>query len=111
MTDFQNLQSELQRQRGALLQRLDAIRGDFAQGRSADSEDQAQERENDEALSAIESETERELALIDRSLSKLARGHYGFCENCGKEISPQRMSALPYATHCIHCAQGEHHAH
>ncbi len=110
MNDRRDIQANLTRQRHALRMRLDAIRRDFATGRSADAEDQAQERENDDALGEIQRETERELALVERSLSRLDQGLYGRCESCGEGIPAERLAALPYAIHCIHCAEGETHA-
>ncbi len=111
MNDKRDIQATLTRQRHALRMRLDAIRRDFATGRSADAEDQAQERENDDALGEIKRETERELALVERSLSRLDQGLYGRCESCGEGIPAERLAALPYAIHCIHCAEGQTHAH
>ncbi len=111
MSDMHELKSNLERERETLRQRIEAIRRDFEKGRSADAEDQAQERENDDALSEIRREAELELSLINRSLSKLAQGRYGCCEKCGKAIPAERLAVLPYAIHCIDCAEGEQHAH
>lgn len=30
-------------------------------------------------------------------------GTYGFCEDCGQKIDPERLEALPEATRCINC--------
>jgi RNA polymerase-binding transcription factor DksA len=27
----------------------------------------------------------------------------GICDNCGKDIAPERVQALPQAALCIHC--------
>ena len=32
------------------------------------------------------------------------QGRYGFCLECGAEISQPRLEALPYASLCIDCA-------
>ena len=32
-----------------------------------------------------------------------AKGVYGLCEDCGKEIGAERLEALPSATRCIAC--------
>ena len=37
------------------------------------------------------------------AMERLAEGTYGICENCGKEISPERLEARPQATLCIDC--------
>jgi DnaK suppressor protein len=56
----------------------------------------------DFALAQIRSEM---LANIDRSLENLDRGEYGRCLECGDEISPLRLKALPFAVRCRECAE------
>lgn len=46
-----------------------------------------------------------DLTRIVEAERKLDQGTYGTCERCGKEISEQRLKAIPYATHCIECAE------
>lgn len=65
-------------------------------------------------------EREKDLALlmnleefqqrIDEALECIERGIYGICEDCGREIDPERLEALPYTTLCIDC-QNEEEAH
>ena len=43
------------------------------------------------------------LDRIDSALERLDAGSYGICERCGKQINPERMEALPYATMCVEC--------
>lgn len=107
----QPLQQQLQAKREQLIQRIEAIQADFAQGRSEDSQERAIESENDDALNAIGHEAEQELRLVEHALQQLDQGRYGICESCGETISEQRLAALPYANLCIDCAQGETHAH
>jgi len=35
----------------------------------------------------------------------LETGDYGLCTQCGDEINPARLDALPYVTTCINCAE------
>lgn len=50
--------------------------------------------------------THREdLQKIDEALRKLEEGTYGICEDCGEEISEQRLKILPYAIYCIDCKE------
>jgi DnaK suppressor protein len=61
------------------------------------------------------SERAKMLSLIDglrhrlddvrAALHRVERGIYGRCERCGKEISPERLEAVPTARLCIVCAQ------
>jgi phage/conjugal plasmid C-4 type zinc finger TraR family protein len=45
----------------------------------------------------------RELIAIERALAKMATGNFGFCEECGEEIPPKRLSVLPEARLCAGC--------
>jgi DnaK suppressor protein len=41
---------------------------------------------------------------VDRALEKLDEGTYGTCDDCGREIGPERLEAAPWAALCIDCA-------
>lgn len=45
-----------------------------------------------------------ELLKMAEAQRKLEEGSYGICEECGEEISEQRLAAMIYAIHCLHCA-------
>jgi len=50
--------------------------------------------------------THREnLLKIDEALRKLDEGTYGICEDCGEEISQERLDILPFAIYCIDCQE------
>lgn len=44
------------------------------------------------------------LADVRRARAKLGEGSYGTCDQCQAPITPERLEALPWATHCIGCA-------
>jgi DnaK suppressor protein len=46
------------------------------------------------------------IAEIDRALGKIDIGTYGICEQCGRDIPPARLQALPYAALCVACKSG-----
>ena len=46
-----------------------------------------------------------ELVKMDAVERKLNEGTYGICEECGKDISEERLIALPYAVRCIECEE------
>jgi DnaK suppressor protein len=51
-------------------------------------------------------ETHRERLLgIDEALMKLREGTYGTCEECGGEITPERLSVMPFAIFCRDCQE------
>jgi DnaK suppressor protein len=50
--------------------------------------------------------THREnLLKIDEALRKLDEGTYGICEDCGEEITQERLNILPFAIYCIDCQE------
>jgi DnaK suppressor protein len=55
---------------------------------------------------ALETERRRILDLkrIDAALKRLEGGDYGYCVNCGDEISPKRLEFDPAIPTCIDCA-------
>lgn len=61
----------LQRQREELLERIEAIKADYASGLDHDFEEQAQQLENAEVLEALLKQAYDELALIDSKLDRL----------------------------------------
>lgn len=51
----------------------------------------------------LEENVERALAEIDAALRRIENGTYGTCVNCGRQIPPERLDAIPWATLCIDC--------
>jgi DnaK suppressor protein len=47
------------------------------------------------------------LKKVRKSLQKIEEGTFGECENCGTEISHNRLSARPTADLCIYCKEAE----
>jgi len=70
-----------------------------------------------DALDAVQLMRERDLAVgslardsnvlrqIRRALARIADGSYGVCLQCGEDISPKRMAAVPWAGFCIKCQE------
>jgi DnaK suppressor protein len=54
------------------------------------------------ALIQMKSET---LHKIEEALSRLAEETYGYCFECGDEISERRLRALPFAVRCKDCEE------
>jgi RNA polymerase-binding protein DksA len=46
---------------------------------------------------------DQEAKQVQEALDRQAQGLYGICEECGKEIPPERLEARPNATLCIEC--------
>jgi DnaK suppressor protein len=45
------------------------------------------------------------LLKIDTALRKIDEGTYGKCEDCGEDISMERLKVLPFAIYCVDCQE------
>ena len=54
------------------------------------------------ALIQMKSET---LNKIEEALHRLEEGTFGYCFECGEEISERRLRALPFAVRCKDCEE------
>jgi len=56
----------------------------------------------DLALLQLKAET---LDKIEEALARLDERSYGYCYECGEEISKQRLASLPFAVRCTRCEE------
>lgn len=70
----------------------------------ADIGDELFERSKDIAL---REQGRNRLDKIGDALKKIDQGNYGVCESCGKEISRERLEAMPSATYCKECQEND----
>lgn len=70
----------------------------------ADQGTDAMEREITFMLS---SKSGRFLYHIDEALRRIEKGEFGKCFSCGKQISTDRLKAVPHARLCIECKSAE----
>src|SRR6478736_6005610 len=45
------------------------------------------------------------LALIDDALKRIRANTYGSCVECEEELQQKRLEAVPWARHCVSCAE------
>ena len=70
----------------------------------ADTATETVDREIDYTL---EEHDGRLLQAIDEALARIEASTYGICVNCGAQIPPERLEAMPWATLCIDCKRKE----
>jgi RNA polymerase-binding transcription factor DksA len=46
---------------------------------------------------------DREVAQVQAAMRARATGTYGICQECGRQIPPERLEARPEATLCVEC--------
>jgi RNA polymerase-binding protein DksA len=108
--DTDHFRARLEDERGRVLGALENLRSENA-GSMDDEVDESHfdnhlaetasvtaDREMDYSLEANEV---RVLAAIDAALGRIDDGTYGRCEQCGGQIEPERLEALPWTTLCI----------
>ena len=108
--DYDTLRSRLESEREHLAQELEQLR---ASVRPADERREGSPfgKREEEATEAADLETRLEmerrirdqLAAVEHALAKFADGTYGFCDECGQPINPERLEALPQASLCLEC--------
>jgi DnaK suppressor protein len=106
--DLDTLKAELQRRRRQILEtvrradaELDALR---SAERDPEFEEGAQAEHEAFTLTRLTENQRREIQQIDAALARVDAGEYGVCRDCGQDIDPRRLAALPYAVLCTECA-------
>lgn len=81
---------------------LDGLRASAA---STEAEESAKVESDASALERLGDAERLELARIDAALARMDQGRYGTCADCGEEIEPRRLRALPHAVRCQGCEE------
>lgn len=107
-TNLPALREDLQRRRRQILRTTRRADAEIDALRSADRdpeyEEGAQLEHEQYTLARLGEAQRREVAQIDAAIARIDAGEYGMCVECGQEIDPRRLQALPYATLCTECA-------
>jgi len=94
----------LEERRRLLLEEASEIDHTLREPDSRDDEDRATETEGDEVLEGLGNAPLEETAAIEAALKRTELGTYGECTQCGAEINPERLEAVPHTPFCINCA-------
>ena len=62
--------------------------------------------QNQAMAKAQQTRRTRERTRLQRALTALDEGEYGYCETCGDDIPVPRLKLDPAATRCVSCASG-----
>jgi DnaK suppressor protein len=98
--------------RKLLTERLDALLTDAAktvnnmtdeEENFPDPTDRATVESDRNFLLRIRDRERKLIVKIREALERIEKGTYGICEECGEEISEQRLLARPVTTLCIDC--------
>jgi DnaK suppressor protein len=72
---------------------------------SDDIVDRANNAYSRELLFSLSDGERHTLLRIEEALARIESGTYGICTNCGNEIRPGRLKAMPWARYCIDCQE------
>ncbi len=72
--------------------------------------DRGTDQSEREKVFMLSSKGKRYLFHIDEALRRIKDKSYGKCHQCGKDISPERLRAVPHARYCIECKEAEEKA-
>ncbi|WP_282011444.1 TraR/DksA family transcriptional regulator [Nitrospina watsonii] len=67
--------------------------------------DLASSLEGREMAFQLSSRERNELKMIEEALFKMAKGTYGVCEGCSKNIPVKRLQIMPLTPLCIECQE------
>ncbi|HVN91124.1 MAG TPA: TraR/DksA family transcriptional regulator [Candidatus Binataceae bacterium] len=96
----------LRHARNQSLARIRELRGEQEADVTAppsDEMDVARSLADVETHASLIERAEFQLKAIDAAFSRLERGRYGLCEECGEEIPLVRLKLLPFAAFCVDC--------
>jgi DnaK suppressor protein len=82
----------------------DTIEGLLKSGETlADPLDRASFESNSRTMLRIRDRESMLIKKIRKSLEDIETGDYGICEDCGEDISTERLKARPVTSFCIRC--------
>lgn len=98
---LESRRSELVRKLSEFRNESKAVETDVAQ----DLADKAESSYTKEFLLSLSDAEREQLFQIDAALKRIAKGDYGNCQTCQKEIGKKRLNALPWTPLCIECQE------
>jgi len=66
-------------------------------------DDDISQMEGHDRTVATTADLERDLDEVEAALERINKGKFGKCENCGQEISLERLEVMPTARFCTNC--------
>ena len=58
-----------------------------------------------EFLFSVSNNDRQLLQMVETALQRIREGAFGECVNCGNEINPKRLEAVPWTRYCIECQE------
>ena len=103
--EAKEIKDRLLRERELIVQKLNGNDLSIDDSETPDPVDLAVRNYSKNVMLAVSENESRQLALIDEALQRVEDNEYGECQNCGKEVNPKRLTAIPWARYCIDCQE------
>lgn len=71
----------------------------------ADAADQAAAEYERQASTFKANAARQTLRSLGQALDRICQGTFGECVQCGSDIEPKRLEAIPWARYCIKCQE------
>ena len=101
--DTEKYRIRLKQREEELLERVEKLGSEAREARPGDVEDPIDYVESTEAKAAAFALSTRdydELRLVREALERIEKGTFGMCIECGREIDPKRLDAVPWTPYC-----------
>ena len=107
--EVENYRTQLLQKRGELLGGANAKPLQWTMennsGRQGDMADQASGNNEVHIHLKLKQTDAKILQAIEEALTRIDRGTYGICRDCGEPIAPARLNAIPWTRVCIKCKE------
>ncbi|MBK9216386.1 MAG: TraR/DksA family transcriptional regulator [Chloracidobacterium sp.] len=101
--NLKEVKQKLIAERELLIQKLNGNDLSIDDSETPDPVDLAVRNYSKNVMLAVSENESRQLTLIDEAILRIADKEYGECQNCGKDIQPKRLAAIPWARYCLDC--------
>jgi DnaK suppressor protein len=103
--EAKEIRERLLKERELIVQKLNGNDLSIDDSETPDPVDLAVRNYSKNVMLAVSENESRQLALIDEALQRVEDKEYGECQNCGKDVPPKRLSAIPWARYCLECQE------
>ena len=103
--EAKEIKDRLIKERELIVQKLNGNDLSIDDAETPDPVDLAVRNYSKNVMLAVSENESRQLALIDEAIQRVDDKEYGECQNCGKEVNPKRLAAIPWARYCIDCQE------
>jgi DnaK suppressor protein len=106
--EIEAFRTRLTKRRDELVLKLSEFRNESKEVETEVAQDLADKAESSytkEFLLSLSDAEREQLFQIDAALKRIAKGDFGHCQICQKEIGKKRLNALPWTPLCIDCQE------